>query len=119
MTTNFKKSDCVFCRIVAGELPATVEYEDDLVIAFRDIRPKAEIHLICVPKKHLERLTDFRSEDHELWLSLLRCIQRIAGKLKLAGFKLAVNNGESAGQVVPHVHIHLLAGRKIGEIFSI
>ena len=103
--------ECLFCRIVAREIPAQLVHEDAETIAFKDIDPKAPTHLLVVPKKHIARLAE-ASDDDAL---LLGRIQRVAAKLAADGglesYRLVVNNGRGAGQTVFHVHYHLLGGR--------
>jgi len=104
--------DCVFCRIVARETPADIEYEDDAVLAFKDIYPKAPIHLLIVPKRHIASIIVMEREDAE---AIGRCFlaARSVGEAKgLAerGYRLRVNCGPEGGQVVYHVHVHFLAG---------
>ena len=104
--------DCVFCRIVARESPADVEYEDDAVVAFRDIYPKAPVHLLIVPKRHIPSVMAMEREDAEI---LGRCLfaARALGEAKgfaARGYRLRVNCGPEGGQIVYHVHVHFLAG---------
>ena len=109
---GIRLKDCVFCRIVARETPADVEYEDDVVLAFKDIYPKAPIHLLIVPKRHIASITTMDAEDTDV---IGRCFlaARALGEAKgLAerGYRLRVNCGPEGGQVVYHVHVHFLAG---------
>jgi len=109
-------TDCLFCRIVARQTPADVEYEDDSVIAFRDIYPKAPVHVLIVPKRHISSLAEMRPEDTEV---IGRCIlaARAIGEAKgfaEKGYRLSVNTGPEGGQVVYHVHFHFTAGRGPG-----
>ena len=104
--------DCMFCRIVIREIPAEIEYEDDSVLAFKDIYPKAPIHLLIVPKRHIASLTTMSATDKAV---IGRCFlaARALGEAKgLAerGYRLRVNCGPEGGQVVYHVHVHFLAG---------
>jgi histidine triad (HIT) family protein len=103
--------DCIFCKIVRGEVPSTKEYEDDHILAFRDIHPKAPIHILIIPKKHIQNLSHTDSRDVELLGKLNLAAAEIAKKLGSSEqFKLTTNNGEQAGQVVMHLHYHLLSG---------
>jgi histidine triad (HIT) family protein len=107
-------TDCLFCRIVARQTPADVEY--DSVIAFRDIYPKAPVHVLIVPKRHISSLAEMRPEDTEV---IGRCIlaARAIGEAKgfaEKGYRLSVNTGPEGGQVVYHVHFHFTAGRQRG-----
>ena len=107
-------SECLFCRIAAGESAAEIVYEDDAVVAFKDIYPKAPVHLLIVPRRHIASLVDATDEDA---LVLGRCLvvaRRLAEDSGYAekGFRLGVNTGPEGGQVVYHVHFHFTAGRK-------
>lgn len=107
-------TDCPFCRIVARQSPADIVYEDDAVLAFKDIYPKAPVHLLIVPKRHIASLVDAREADVE---TLGRCVlaaARLAETTGYAdkGFRLIVNTGREGGQVVYHVHFHFTAGRR-------
>jgi histidine triad (HIT) family protein len=111
-------ADCIFCRIIAGEVPADFVHQDDLVVAFRDINPVAPVHILLVPRRHLTSLAEITEEDR-LWLARL---QEVAAELarhkKVAesGFRMVLNCGPDAGQEVPHLHYHLIGGRKLGRI---
>ncbi len=102
--------DCLFCRIVAGKIPATVVYEDDDVMAINDVFPRAPFHVLVVPRKHVERLSDL--EDEPLGGRLLQAVRKVARRGGVGdNFRLVVNNGDSAGQNVLHLHLHVLGGR--------
>lgn len=107
--------ECIFCQIIKGEAPAEFVYQDEEMVAFRDIHPKAPVHLLIVPKKHLPRLEEAGEEDQRLLGKMLLVAKKIAQEQKVAeaGYRLSINNGESAGQIIPHLHIHLLAGRTL------
>lgn len=102
---------CLFCRIVAREVPAAVVHEDDDLLAFRDITPRAPLHVLVVPKKHVEKVADAAVADEALLGKLLRAGAAVAKAEGHSDFRLAMNNGEGAGQSVFHVHLHVLAGR--------
>ena len=107
-------NDCLFCRIVARQSPSDIVYEDDAVVVFKDIYPKAPVHLLIVPRRHIASLVDATDEDA---LVLGRCVvaaRRLAEDSGYAekGFRLGVNTGPEGGQVVYHVHFHFTAGRK-------
>jgi len=107
------KSDCVFCRIIAGELPAKKVYEDENFVAFHDIRPKAPVHVLVVPKEHIEKLSDYPdNEEGEKKLgALFRTVNRVATQvLGLDGYRVIVNVGKKGGQEIFHVHVHVLGG---------
>lgn len=106
--------DCMFCRIVARQSAADVVYEDDAVLAFKDIYPKAPVHLLIVPKRHIPSLLEARDEDAEVLGRCLTAARRLAEQTGYAekGFRLGVNTGPEGGQVVYHVHFHFTAGRR-------
>jgi len=101
--------DCVFCSIIKKEVPADIVFEDDKVIVFSDIKPKASTHLLFVPKKHIESVNQINLEDKELIGHLFLTIKEIAFQKKINNYKLAINVGRGAGQEVLHLHIHLLS----------
>lgn len=105
--------ECVFCKIVNREIPAEVVYESDDVLAFKDIRPEAPVHLLFIPKKHIPTLFDLKDEDREVIGNLHLAVIEVARELGLdeKGFRLVLNCMEGGGQVVFHVHYHLMAGR--------
>lgn len=99
----------VFSKIIAREIPAQIEYEDDLCIVFHDINPKARIHLLIVPKKQIATIMDAQEEDQALLGHLILTAKNTAKKMSLEGYKLLFNVGEKGGQVVFHIHLHLIA----------
>lgn len=102
--------DCIFCKIVAGEAPASVEYEDDLVLAFNDINPKAPVHILIVPKMHLSTIADMNESDELLLGHMVWVAKQLAEQRHLAGYKLVFNVGKLGGQVIFHIHLHLVGG---------
>lgn len=104
---------CLFCKIVAGDIPATRVHEDEQALAFQDIRPQAPTHVIIVPKQHVSSVLDVTASHEAMVGHLIRVAQEIARARGLAdaGFRLVVNCGPAGGQTVYHVHIHLLGGR--------
>ncbi|CAH2031112.1 histidine triad nucleotide-binding protein [Trichlorobacter ammonificans] len=106
-------SDCIFCRIIAGEIPAKKVYEDDLVLAIEDIAPKAPLHLLLLPKRHFSNCLDMADHDEACVGHLFRVAGQLARErgLEQGGFRLVQNNGADAGQTVFHLHVHMLAGR--------
>lgn len=110
------QSDCLFCRIVAGEIPSEKVYEDDLVTAFKDINPAAPVHVLVVPKKHITSLAHAEEEDRALLGHVVLTLSRIAASQGLdgRGYRLVVNTGDEGGQTVGHIHFHLLGGRRMG-----
>jgi histidine triad (HIT) family protein len=105
----------IFEKIIAREIPADIVYEDDLVLAFRDISPKAPVHILIIPKKNIARLDQSRPEDADLLGHLLLKAAEVAAKagLKNGGWRLVINSGPDAGESVPHLHCHILGGRKL------
>ena len=107
--------DCLFCRIVSGGIPAKKAYEDEQTLAFYDIDPKAPVHVLIIPKKHIASIATAGEEDFVLVTHLMRVAQQLAKELKLDnGFRLVINTGKDGGQSVDHLHIHLLGGRALG-----
>lgn len=108
-------SDCLFCKIIAGDIPADKLFEDDHVLAFKDISPQAPSHFIVIPKKHIVAPSTLEEEDDALMGKLFRAGSHVANDLGLDGhFRIVINNGKKAGQVVFHMHLHFLGGRKLG-----
>ena len=106
-------SDCLFCRIAAGEIPSKKVYADQDVYAFHDIAPKAPTHVLVIPRKHIGRLAEAGAEDRELLGEVVSRAAAIARDLGLEHYRLVLNNGEQAGQSVFHIHFHLLGGRPL------
>lgn len=104
-------SDCIFCRICAGEIPAKKLYEDDDLVAFWDIAPQAPTHFLVIPKKHLSGPAGTSAADDALVGKLLRTAAELAAANGAADFRLVTNNGPEAGQTVFHLHLHVLGGR--------
>lgn len=106
----------LFCRIVEKEIPADIVYEDDEVLAFRDIRPQAPVHILIIPKKHIPKVADATEADADLLGKLVLAANKIAAQEGVSedGYRLVFNNGPNSGQEVYHIHLHLLGGRKFG-----
>ena len=106
-------SASIFDKIIAREIPADIVYENDQVIAFRDIAPKAPVHVLIVPKKNIQRIGEARAEDAALLGHWLLKAAEVAEKvgLKKGGYRLVINNGPDGGETVPHLHCHILGGR--------
>jgi len=106
-------SDCVFCLIRDKKIPSQVVYEDDDVLAFKDINPEAPVHIIVIPKKHIPTLMDISQDDSELFSKILTVIKKLSAELNIAekGFRVVNNCGKDGGQTVHHLHFHLLGGR--------
>ena len=112
MTSN----DCLFCRIASGEIPADIVAQDDQVVAFRDIAPKAPTHVLLIPRSHIASAADLTEEHAELLGRLFATAARVAREAGVTerGFRLVTNSGAGAGQSVDHLHFHLLGGRSLG-----
>ena len=112
---NLARDDCIFCKIVQGELDAKKVYEDDDILAFEDVSPQAPVHVLVIPKKHISSLLALQPEDEKLAANLLFRIQEIAKQLQLdeKGFRVVNNIGEDGGQSVFHIHFHILGGRSL------
>jgi len=108
-------SKTLFEKIIAREIPATIVYEDDKVLAFKDINPGAPMHVLLVPKKPIPRIAQAQPEDHQVLGHLLLKAAEIARELGLSekGYRLVINNGPDAGESVPHLHLHILGGRRL------
>lgn len=106
---------CLFCRIVAGEIPATPVYEDDDLIAFNDINPQAPLHVLVVPKVHIATINDLASEHEPLVGAMVRCAAQVAKSRGVAasGYRTVFNCNAAAGQTVFHIHLHVLGGRTL------
>lgn len=104
---------CLFCKIVAKEIPAKVVHEDEHTLAFQDLKPMAPTHVLVVPKKHIAAIHDLEDGDAETIGRVMVAAKKIASSLGLvdAGFRLVVNDGDAAGQTVHHIHVHVLGGR--------
>jgi histidine triad (HIT) family protein len=106
---------CVFCKIIAGELPSRKLYEDDRVLAFHDINPAAPTHFLVVPKRHIKSAADLGPETESLAGHLFTVIANLTKELGISDFRIVSNNGEGAGQTVFHLHFHVLAGVKMNN----
>lgn len=108
-------ADCLFCKIIAGEIPAKIHYEDERVVVFADIDPQAPCHLLIVPRKHIATTLDLTSEDSELIGHIYLVANQMAEKFGIAeeGFRIVNNCNDAGGQAVWHIHFHLLGGRRM------
>ncbi len=104
---------CLFCKIIDGEIPSTKVYEDDMVLAFRDINPQAPEHIVVVPKTHIESANDITAENSKYVAAVWETIPKIAKDLGIAsdGYRVVNNCGKNGGQTVPHLHFHILGGK--------
>jgi histidine triad (HIT) family protein len=109
--------DCIFCKIVRGEIPSTVVFENDDVLAFEDINPMAPVHVVVIPKKHIATLMDVTGDEMGTMGSIISAVQEVA-KIKgidEKGFRMVVNCNEEGGQLVFHLHIHVLGGKRLRD----
>jgi len=109
-------SDCIFCKIVAGDIPSRKAYEDDKILAFHDIAPAAPTHVVVIPKEHISAgADDICEENSAIVAHIFTCIPKIAAELGLTGgFRVVTNSGADAGQTVRHLHFHILGGADLG-----
>lgn len=108
--------NCLFCRILKGEIPSAKVFENEFVFAFRDINPQAPVHILVIPKKHYSSLSDINSADDRELAECLRAVRLIAGQEGLAnGYRVVSNCGPDACQSVPHLHFHILGGRQMED----
>ena len=109
--------DCLFCKIIKGDIPSTKVYEDEFVYAFKDINPEAPVHILVVPKKHIKSMNEIEEIDENLSGKIFFAIKKIAKEQGIAeqGYRVISNCGKDAGQTVMHLHFHILGGRKLGE----
>lgn len=109
--------DCIFCKIVRGEIPSTVVYENDKVLAFEDIHPMAPVHVVVIPKKHVATLMDVKGEAMDMPNEIIAAVQEVA-KIKGVdekGFRMVINCNEEGGQLVFHLHTHVLGGKRLKD----
>lgn len=107
--------DCIFCQIAAGEIPSQIVYKDEDVIAFRDIKPIAPTHILVIPKKHIRSLRYLTKADESLMGHVIMVANNLADQEGIAkgGYRLVISSGRQGGQMVPHIHLHLLGGRQL------
>jgi len=106
--------NCLFCKIIKGEIPSNKVYEDEEILAFKDINPQAPVHILIIPKKHISCAKDIKNEDEKLIGKMFTVINKLAEEFKLNnGFRIVNNCGEDGGQEVMHLHFHLLGGKKL------
>ena len=109
-------SDCLFCKIVSGDIPGDIVYQDDDVLAFRDLNPQAPTHILVIPKKHISTINDIQPEDAELIGKMFLAAKQVAQAEGIAepGYRTVMNCNAEAGQTVFHIHLHLVGGRPMG-----
>jgi len=101
--------DCIFCKIIEGKIPAQLEWDDEYCVAFKDLHPKARVHLLVVPKKHIHTVIDMEEGDEKIMGHLIRTAKDLGKKMGLEGYRLQFNVGHKGGQEIFHIHMHLLA----------
>ncbi len=106
-------TDCLFCKIANHDIPSDIVFEDEQVVAFRDISPAAPVHTLVIPKKHISTINDVGEEDQSLIGHMVLTAKQLAAENKLPGFRLVMNCNEEGGQTVFHIHLHLLGGRQL------
>lgn len=105
--------DCVFCKIISGDIPSSKVYEDEWVVAFKDLEPQAPVHVLIVPKEHIASAAEITAENSFLIAKVFEAAAKIAKEMDLkGGFRIVNNCGEKAGQTVMHIHFHMMAGRE-------
>lgn len=102
--------ECLFCQIARGGVPAEMVYQDDQVVAFRDIHPKAPVHILVVPREHIQSIAHLENDRSDVLAEVLYTAKRVAAEKGLKGYKLVFNVGREGGQVIDHLHLHLLGG---------
>lgn len=108
-------SDCIFCKIISGEIPSKKLYEDDLCYAFYDIAPQSDVHFLVVPKEHISCAKEINGGNFSVISHIFEVIAKLASELKLDSYRIINNCGEGAGQTVMHLHFHVLSGKNLGE----
>jgi len=110
--------DCIFCRIAKGEIQSNLIYQDETAVAFPDINPKAPVHLLIIPRKHIESVADLAGDEEKLMGHLILVANKLAQEQGVSdtGYRLVINCGSHGGQMVAHLHIHLLGGRQMGKL---
>jgi histidine triad (HIT) family protein len=112
--------DCIFCKIIEGKIPGNFVYKDDEIVVFRDIKPLTPTHLLVLPVKHIAALTDLTPNDNKLMGNMIEIANKVAkdSGLDKTGYRLVVNSGKDAGQLVAHLHIHVLGGKQMSGNFD-
>lgn len=108
-------NDCIFCKIASGEIPCSLVYQDDLVMAFKDIKPLAPVHILVIPKQHIESAQNINEDNSQIAGYIFEKLPGIAREAGIAesGYRVITNIGKDGGQLVPHLHFHILGGRKL------
>ncbi len=107
--------DCIFCNIAAGKIPSDILYQDEKVVAFRDVNPQAPVHLLVIPRKHIGQLSELTEKDSSLIGRMIEVANQLAKREGIAGsgYRLVINSGKEGGQLVPHLHLHVLGKRQL------
>ena len=115
MSPEKNKKDCIFCKIIKGEIPSKIVYQDEDVVIFPDINPITPVHLLVVPRKHIESLAAMGDADTIIAGKMIKAANKVARQQGIAekGYRLTINSGRDAGQIVPHLHMHLMGGRDL------
>ena len=110
-------SDCLFCKIANKEIDSKIVYENDFVIAFNDINPVAPVHLLVIPKIHIKDLNEVENENEKYIIECMKAIKEVAKitKIDKEGYRVISNTGENGGQVIPHLHFHVIGGKNLGD----
>uniref|UniRef100_A0A7C5VLR0 Histidine triad nucleotide-binding protein n=1 Tax=Fervidobacterium thailandense TaxID=1008305 RepID=A0A7C5VLR0_9BACT len=109
-------ADCVFCKIIDGQIPSEKVHEDEDFIVIKDIRPVAPVHLLVIYKKHIPTVNDLAAEDSQKLWRIFEVIKKVTKEQGLESFRIVQNNGKDAGQEIPHIHFHIIGGRRLGHI---
>ena len=109
--------DCIFCKIAEGEIPSDTVYQDEEIIAFRDINPQAPVHIVIIPRRHIASLSDLSESDSALVGRMVAAANRLAEEEGITekGYRVVINCGKEGGQLVPHLHLHLVGGRQLSD----
>lgn len=107
--------DCIFCHVISGKIPSDIVYQDEKVIAFRDINPQSPVHLLVIPREHFTALTDITEKEASLMGHIIGVANKLARDEGMAetGYRLVINCGKQGGQLVPHLHLHVIGGRQL------
>ena len=115
--SEVKMADCIFCKIVAKQIPSQIVYEDESILAFKDIHPMAPVHILVIPKKHILNVNDITEQDEAMIGKIFSVVKKLAAEMGVAetGFRVVTNSGSDGGQEVDHLHFHLIGGRNLGQ----
>lgn len=108
-------NDCIFCKIISGDIPSKKIYEDELCYAFYDINPQSDVHFLVIPKQHIASANDINKDNSKLVAHIFEIIAELAGEMSIDSYRVITNCGEGAGQTVKHLHFHVLSGNNLNE----